>query len=168
MPEALMTVLQYAQSRINHEADLDPEVLERAYDEVSALLDPPKTSVYISLLPDGTAVGWDTCGKCVKHLKVCTCKEPTRPAYIQKMIDRETPAKPIQSYIGKALTATPVEGTQNAEKPLHQKSSSDSTGEVIVQNGTLRCTSCSTNKSPDRGDVSDDGTFLCHTCQENT
>lgn len=37
----------------------------------------------------GVAVGWDTCGKCKRFLQTCSCREPSRPAHIDKMIERE-------------------------------------------------------------------------------
>lgn len=158
MPEALMTVLQYASSHVNAQDGLDSSIVEQAYDEVATLLEVPKR--YVSVLPDGTIIGWDTCGKCIKHVKSCTCKEPTPPLHVSKMIERET--------LAAKQAATDVHSTQISKKSLPQKSGSASTGKAVVQNGTLVCNTCKSSVAPGYGDESDDGTFMCHKCQENS
>lgn len=157
MADALMAVLQYAQQHVE-DGNLE-SVLQSAYDELAVLLDPPKPTVVISLLPDGTAVGWDTCGSCKSHLKVCHCKTPKRPEYIEKMIARES-GQSLQDL------TTSVASTPKSQKGLSPKLGSPSTGKVDPENGTLVCINCKLPKSPDQGDSNDDGSFTCHVCQE--
>ena len=57
---------------------------------------PRRPAYFLTLLPDGTAIGWDQCGACTVATKypvsieVCQCSKPTPPAYVTNMVARET------------------------------------------------------------------------------
>lgn len=50
---------------------------------------PRRPRYFVSLLPDGTAVGWDQCGTCTVTVQECSCEAPTAPKYVLGMIARE-------------------------------------------------------------------------------
>lgn len=55
----------------------------------------PRPRVILSTINDGLGneqvVGWDTCGKCMKHIRICTCTDgPFRPSYVEKFAFTET------------------------------------------------------------------------------
>lgn len=56
-----------------------------------------RPKLIISELPDGTAVGWDTCAVCSQHLSTCPHELPTAPAIIRKWMAEGARSTPVQT-----------------------------------------------------------------------
>lgn len=51
----------------------------------------------LSLDWQGHPIGWDTCGNCIRHIRVCECKDgPHEPAYMAKFRVNPADVKPLQ------------------------------------------------------------------------
>lgn len=57
---------------------------------------------YILSMVDGMVIGWDTCGTCQHHIRICQCKNgPSQPGYIKSF---KRGAEPVKSYTMEDLT----------------------------------------------------------------
>lgn len=136
-----------------------------------AFLDGFRTPVrIISIIdtdPEGTheiVVGWDTCGKCIHHISICECPNgPSEPKYIAKFRSESR----IADNFGLSVTASAV-AIEDAPTSITATTPSD----VHSASTTDKCSKCEKPVNLDRkegnADLMDDGTPLCHTCQEES
>lgn len=120
-----------------------------------------KVEVILSEVPLGFAgktcvVGWDTCGACHGLVSACTCKGgPTEPPYVQKF--RQEPVIPGTTVPTAVRSRTPKDVAEEVVDPANPQT------QVIHKK---ICATCKFPRNESEMDRSDDGTYLCHKCQE--
>lgn len=158
---ALFSALDYARGLATAGGNKEMEAtIDTALDELTDLVDtptaPPKVvpNVMLSHTAEGLVVGWDTCGGCGYHIRICNCPNgPTEPDYVKSW--RPAPVTTSPTPVGKTDV---VDGSSSVAEGKVTSSP------VVLRTGPT-CSGCQTSVSEENADKNDDGTWLCFECQ---
>jgi hypothetical protein len=99
-----------------------PDLTEQESEAFLAALEERRARprVIYSTIDDGLGneqvVGWDTCGKCLHHIRICECADgPHRPSYVEKFAFTPVPERKTYEPGGDM-----VEGTMHAEAVTYE------------------------------------------------
>lgn len=119
----------------------------------------------IAAKPNGeeVVVGWDTCYGCKQHVMRCSCSNgPVQPPWIARWAAEYASSVPTAvgstKIANKGLSAEGV--SVLADNPISESA------DPPTPDPEHTCSHCHMAVDADTGDESDDGSWLCHVCQE--
>lgn len=64
--------------------------------------EPDRLRAFVTIMPDGTHIAWDSCGKCHQHVSMCACKSgiyhPSSIGWIRATCDINYPTEKVTDY----------------------------------------------------------------------
>lgn len=104
-------------------------------DVETVALSPRRPTYFVSILPDGTAVGWDQCGTCTLEIQTCDCSKPTPPGYVLGMLAREKAAAETLAKAAKVKqpTATTPEDDTATEVENPDEALAEAVDELVEE-----------------------------------
>lgn len=110
---------------------------------------------------DGLVIGWDTCGSCLMHIRICRCATgPVRPHYLESWSGKHA------GYQAGSAVPTAVDSAHVAES---EPGAAVATVTAIKKRARSQvfqeCSGCGQPVTDESGDRNDDGTWTCFVCQ---